>query len=216
VTTAVGRKGAGSIVVERLRGIGIASNHPLSAALLAAANQAGLRARGYANPAAMKWSKMVTNLIANASSAILDLPPARIFADPALYCIEARQLREALAVMQAMRIPVVDLPSTPVRALAWIVSRLPFSISRPLLVRAVGAGRGAKMPSFHIDLYAGRTKSEVEYLNGAVARYGKKYHVAAPVNQTLTQILMGMTSGEISKEDFAHQPEKLLAQIPGA
>ncbi len=118
--------------------------------------------------------------------------------------------------MRSMRIPVVDLPSTPVRALAWIVSRLPLSISRPLLVRAVGAGRGAKMPSFHIDLYAGRTKSEVEYLNGAVARYGKKYHVAAPVNKTLTQLLVGMASGEIAKEDYAHQPEKLLAQIPGA
>ena len=216
VTTAVGRKGAGSIVVERLRGIGIAMTHPLSQALLEAANRAGLKARGYANPAAMKWSKLLTNLIANASSAILDMPPGQIFADPALYCIEARQLREALAVMRAMRIPVVDLPSTPVRALAWIVSRLPYAVSRPLLVRAVGAGRGAKMPSFHIDLYAGRTKSEVEYLNGAVARYGKKYNVAAPVNKTLTQILMGMTSGEIAKEEYAHQPAKLLAQIPGA
>lgn len=216
VTTAVGRKGPGSIVVERLRGIGIASTHPISAALLTAANRAGLRARGYANPAAMKWSKLVTNLLANASSAILDLSPGQIFADPALYCIEARQLREALAVMRAMRIPVVDTPSTPVRALAWIVTRLPFSLSRPLLVRAVGAGRGAKMPSFHIDLYAGRTRSEVEYLNGAVARYGKKHHVAAPVNETLTRILLEMTSGAVPKEAYAHQPQKLLAEIPGA
>lgn len=214
VTTAVGRKGPGSIVVERLRGVGIA-DHPLAPALLAAANQAGLRARRYANPAAMKWSKMVTNLIANASSAILDMPPAQIFADPDLYCMEARQLREALAVMRAMRIPVVDLPSTPVRALAWAVTRLPLAVSRPLLARAVGGGRGAKMPSFHIDLYAGRPNSEVEYLNGAVARYASKVHVAAPVNQTLTKILLEMTAGTIAREEYARQPAKLLAMIPG-
>ena len=215
VTTAVGRKGSGSIVVERLRGIGIAATHPVSAALLEAANWAGLRARGYANPAAMKWSKLVTNLIANASSAILDLPPAQIFADHDLYCMEARQLREALAVMRAMRIPVVDLPATPVRALAWIVTRLPLRLSRPLLARAVGSGRGGKMPSFHIDLHAGRPKSEVEYLNGAVARYGKKHHVATPVNATLTRILLDMTNGTTAREEYARQPQKLLAQLPG-
>lgn len=214
VTTAIGRRGPGSIVVERLRGIGIAATHPLSPALVAAANQAGLRASAYANPAAMKWSKLLTNLLTNASSAILDMTPAQIFANQSLYCIEARQLREALRVMAVQNIPVVDLPSTPVRMLAWIISNLPYTISRPLLARAVGAGRGAKMPSFHIDLYAGRPKSEVDYLNGAVTRYGTKFHIATPVNRVLTEVLLGLTSGEIPKEEYAHKPEKLLAQIP--
>ena len=59
------------------------------------------------------------------------------------------------------------------------------------MVRAVGGGRGGKMPSFHIDLHTGRGKSEVEWLNGAVARYGIKFGVPAPVNQRLTAILMG-------------------------
>lgn len=215
VTTAVGRKGAGEIVVERLRGIGIAVNHPLGPRLVKAAAEAGLRPRGYTNPAAMKWSKMITNLIANASSAILDMTPAQIFADRCLYKIEIRQLREALRVMQAMNIPVVDLPGTPVRALAWAVSSLPLALSRPLLFRAVGKGRGGKMPSFHIDLHSGRGKSEVGYLNGAVVRYGEKYHISTPVNRTLTEILIKMTAGEIDKNAYAHRPEKLLEKIPG-
>jgi 2-dehydropantoate 2-reductase len=214
VTTAVGRRGAGSIVVERLRGIGITTVHPLSAALLDAANQAGLRAKGYSNPAAMKWSKMITNLITNATSAILDMTPGEIFARSDLYCIENRQLREALRVMRAQNIPVVDLPSTPVRLLALVIERLPRSISRPLLARAVGAGRGAKMPSFHIDLVAGRRKSEVDYLNGAVVRYGRKFHVSTPVNQVLNETLLAMVRGDVSRERYARSPEKLLAQIP--
>lgn len=214
VTTAVGRKGPGEITVERLRGIGISTLHPLSPALVETANRAGLQARGYDNPAAMKWSKMVTNLITNASSAILDMTPAQIFDHPGLFCMEIRQLREALRVMQAQNIPVVSLPSTPVKLLAWIVMRLPLALSRPLLARSVGAGRGGKMPSFHIDLAAGRKQSEVEYLNGAVVRYGEKYHVNTPVNKVLTETLLAMTAGSITREFFAHQPEKLLSQIP--
>jgi len=214
VTTAIGRKGPGEIVVERLRGIGVAANHPLGPALVTAMNQAGLRATAFSNPAAMKWSKLLTNLIANASSAVLDMTPGQIFSHPGLYRMETRQLRETLHVMRAQNIPVVDLPATPVRALAWAISNLPLPVSRLLLQRSVGKGRGEKMPSFHIDLYSGRGKSEVDYLNGAVVRYGKHYHVAAPVNQTLTRILIAITQGEIPRETYAHQPEKLLVEIP--
>ncbi len=213
VTTAIGRKGLGNIVVERLRGIGIATNHPASLKLVAAADQAGLNARPYANPYAMKWSKMLTNLLANASSAILDMPPDQIFADPALFQMEVYQLREALKVMKAQGIPVVDLPATPVRLLALLVSTLPPRLSQPLMRRTLGSGRGAKMPSFHIDLHSGRGKSEVDYLNGAVVRFGERLHIPTPVNRTLNDILLALTSGKLAVDTYAHQPQKLLAEV---
>src|SRR5581483_4244816 len=78
VTSAIGRRGAGDIVLERLRGIGIATSHPLSDRLLAAANAALLNAQAFSNAAAMKWSKMLTNLIANPTSAILDMTAAEV------------------------------------------------------------------------------------------------------------------------------------------
>lgn len=214
VTTAIGRKGPGGIVVERLRGIGVATDHPWGVGLRAAADAAGLRARGYANPAAMKWSKMLTNLLANASSAILNMPPGQIFAHPGLYAMEMHQLREALRVMAAQGIPVVDLPATPVRALAFAARWLPPRLSQPLVRRAVGSGRGAKMPSFHIDLHGGRGKSEVDYLNGVISRYGKRLHIETPVNTTLTRILLQLTNGEIDLGTYDNQPEKLLKAIP--
>ena len=213
VTTAVGRKGPGDISVERLRGIGVATNHPSGPILLPVMNAAGLKARGYPNPAAMKWSKMLTNLLANASSAILDMPASEIFAHPGLYEMEIRQFREALQVMAAQKLPVVDLPATPVRALAWMASALPLRISQPLLKRALGSGRGGKMPSFHIDLYSGRGKSEVQYLNGAVARYGARLQTPTPINQRLTEILLRLTNGELPIDTYAHQPEKLLQAL---
>lgn len=215
VTSAVTRRAAGDILLERLRGIGLAGSHPLIPALDNVFNQAGLRPKRYADARAMKWSKMLTNLIANASSAILDMAPIQIFAEPQLYIVEVKMLREALEVMGGLKIPVIDLPATPVRAFAWIIKIFPTLLSRPFLLQALGKGRGGKMPSFHIDLYAGRKKSEVEYLNGAVVRFGEKLGIPTPVNRVLTQTLQAMVNGEISKEKFQHQPERLLRLMPG-
>jgi len=134
-----------------------------------------------------------------------------IFSDPRLYRLEIAQLREALAVMKAQKIGVVDLPGTPVRALAFAVRMLPLMVSRPLLGKAVGGGRGAKMPSFHIDLHSGRGKSEVDYLNGAVVRAGEKMGVPTPVNKILTDTLLQLTNGEFSINTFDHKPDKLLS-----
>jgi 2-dehydropantoate 2-reductase len=214
VTTAVGRRGAGDIVCERLRGVGVAAGHSLSELLVAALDGAGLRAQLFPNADDMKWSKMLTNLIANASSAILDMPPSEIFANPDLYRLEIEQLRETLAVMRAKNIQVVDLPGTPVRLLSFAVSYLPLIVSRPFLSKAVGGGRGAKMPSFHIDLHNGRGKSEVDYLNGAVVRAGREAGIPTPVNHLLTQTLLKLTNGEWPLEQFRSQPEQLLQMWP--
>ncbi len=164
VTSAIGRQAVGQVRLERLRGIGVADEHEIAPRLVAAMAAAGLNARLYPRAAAMKWSKLLTNLIANASAAILDMTPAEIFAHRGLFDMEIAQLREALAVMGAQQIPVVDLPGTPTRALAMAVKRLPAGVARPILRRAIGRGRGGKMPSFHIDLHSGRGKSEVELL----------------------------------------------------
>jgi 2-dehydropantoate 2-reductase len=212
VTSAIGRGGLGNIALERLRGVGIADGHPLSGRLAETFERAGLRPRLYPRAADMKWSKLLTNLLANATSAILDLTPAQIFADPRLYRIEMVQMREALAVMSALGARVVDLPGTPVRLLALGV-HLPGVIARPLMQRAVGGGRGGKMPSFHIDLHTGRSQSEVEYLNGAVWRYGAQLNLSTPVNRLLTETLLALTRGEEPVEAWRNKREKLLDRL---
>lgn len=212
VTSAIGRRAAGDIVLEKLRGLGVAKGHALSEKLAAALNAAYLNAQLFDNAASMKWSKMLTNLIANPTSAILDMTVREVFANKDLYRLEIDMLRECLAVMEAQKFEVVDLPGTPVRALAYATT-LPLWLSRPMLSRAAGAGRGAKMPSFHIDLYSGRGKSEVEYLHGAVVRAGENCGVPTPVNKVLTETLVALTGKEIPLEEFAHQSEKLLSEI---
>jgi 2-dehydropantoate 2-reductase len=212
VVHSVGRRGAGDIVLERLRGIGIASTNPLSEELITVFNSAYLNARAYSNPVAMKWSKMMTNLTSNPLSAILDLTAAEVFADSRLFRLEMAMVHECIAVMKAQGIPLVDLPDAPVRELA-VVSNLPLWLSRLLLAGAAGSARGAKMPSFHIDLYSGRGKTEAEFLHGAVVRAGEKFGVPTPVNKVLTEIVMALFRKEIPLDEYAHQPEKLLAKI---
>ncbi len=214
VTSAVRRLDAGKVILERLRGIGIAGRGDLHLRLVRAFNGAGLNARLYRHAGDMKWSKMITNLLANATSAILDMTPTEIFDHPQLFRLEIAQLREALRVMAGEHFQPVDLPETPVRALVFAVRRLPLALARTLLKNAVGSGRGGKMPSFYIDLHSGSGRSEVDYLNGAVVRHGEHLGIPTPVNRLLNDTLLALTRGELPLDNFARQPEKLLAKIP--
>ena len=213
VTSSVGRLGAGEIVLERLRGVGLSAGHPMSEELRETFSRAGLNARLYANPMAMKWSKMLTNLLGNATSAILDLFPVEIFGDRALFSLEMEMLQEAQNVMAALHIPVVGLPGTPIDWLVRAVRVLPTRISQRLLRKALGSGRGGKMPSFHIDLAAGRKRSEVEFLNGAVVRFGERVGVPTPVNMVMTSTLLGLVTGQLERRNFSHHPEALFLLI---
>ncbi len=195
VTTAVAKEGIGKIKLERLRGVGLAAGHQLTNRLAAAMNAAGLNARLYPNANSMKWSKLLTNLLCNATCAILDLSPAQVMANPELFDLEMRQLREALAVMRALKLNVVNLPGTPVSALAF-GTRLPATLARPLMERAVGSGRGGKMPSLHIDLHSGKDRSEVDWLNGAVVRAGERMGIKTPVNKLLNEMLKKLVKKE--------------------
>ncbi len=212
VTSAIGRRGVGDIVLEKLRGAGVAAGHPLSEKLVAALDGAFLKCRLYPEPHGMKWSKMLTNLIANPTSAILNMTAAQVFANNKLYELEIDMLSECLAVMAAQNLQVTDLPGTPVKLLAF-ATKLPLWLSKPFLARAAGSGRGAKMPSFHIDLYSGRGQSEVEYLHGAVVRAGREFNVPTPVNAVLTETLLALTNKEIPLEEYADQPQKLLSKV---
>jgi 2-dehydropantoate 2-reductase len=213
VTSAVGRRGPGDVILERARGMGIASGHPLSSKVAQALSDAHLNAHIFKSATAMKWSKMLTNLQANASSAILDMTPLEILSDHALYRMEIAQLREAIAVMKGLNLSPVDLPGAPVRLFAFAVKSLSPALSQPLLSRIAGGGRGQKLPSFHIDLHGGRGKSEVDYLNGAVVRFGERLGIATPINRWLNETVLGLTSGRIALDEYRHQPEKFLRTL---
>jgi 2-dehydropantoate 2-reductase len=84
---------------------------------------------------------------------------------------------------------------------------------KPILSRIVAAGRGDKMPSFHIDLMAGKKENEVSFHNGAVVQAGRELDIPTPVNNALTEILLMIARKEIDYQLFNGRPQKLVSEI---
>ncbi|MBO9360930.1 MAG: ketopantoate reductase family protein [Thermoflexus sp.] len=202
----------GIVRLERLRGgIGLApmDRHLDLRQWAMALRMAGFATRLYADPMAMKWSKLLLNLIANATCAILDWSTKQALRDPRAFAIERAAFREALSVMGALSLRPVSLPGYPVPLLAWAMSRGPDALLRPVL-SAVGArGRGGKLPALHMDLRRG-TRLEVEAYTGAVVRHGTCIGVPTPVHRALTEILTGLADGRERPEAWRGNPAALL------
>ena len=161
----------------------------------------------------LKWSKALLNMVGNATAAILNRHPRIVYDYRPTFELEVAMLKEALAVMKKQGIRSIDLPGSPTRKLAWAVRYLPRELLQPLLARAVGSGRGNKLPSFQIDLNAGKTVNEVLYHNGAVAQVGKTLGIPTPVNAALTSVLLRLARGELEREAFSGSPKALLRAV---
>ena len=153
------------------------------------------------------------NMMANATCAILDEEPATVFADPALVDLELAAWREAFAVMRGDGIQPVNLGKYPFRWLAPLIRTLPNGLLRPLLRSQVAGARGGKLPSLHIDLNSGKGRSEVGWLNGAVAQKGAEIGVATPVNRLLTRTLLGLVEGSEARDRWRHNHSLLLGAV---
>ena len=213
LTSAIQRLEAGVLRVEKARGIGLHAGHPLSAALCADFGAAGLKPRLYRDADGMKWSKLLTNLVANATSAILDTSAEEVFRHRGLYRLEVEALRETVRVMRALGLRPVNLPGVPAGLLAAAVF-LPDALTHPILRRAAASGRGEKRPSFAYDI--GRGRSEVGWLNGAVVAHAARLMIAAPANGVLTELLTALVEGRREPASLRGRPELLLAEAARA
>ncbi|RLC66548.1 MAG: ketopantoate reductase family protein [Chloroflexi bacterium] len=173
--------------------------------------EAGFKVSAYSDHRAPKWSKLLLNILGNASAAILGWPPDRVFADPGLFALERTAFLEALSVMRAMGVRPVSLPGYPVPLLAWGFRTLPDRLLRPILRRIIAGGRGGKMPSLYLDLARERRRSEVEFLNGAVVRYATELGMDVPANEALYTTLMSIVEGENHWEAYRDRPDELLS-----
>ena len=182
---------------------------------------AGLQVREMPATAPMKWSKLLGNLIANATGAIVGMDAAAIYRDPRLYGVERRQLLEAVAVMSSRGLQPVALPRAPV---PWLVRgiHLPAWLGRPIMVRVVGGARAGKAPSLLIHVQSAppdapcAEPTEVEWMNGAVARVGTETGVPTPVNTRLTALVEEVAADPARRAWFRNRPDRLVAEIEAA
>jgi 2-dehydropantoate 2-reductase len=206
---AVRRLSRGGIVLAAVRG----EVAPTIARLLTAFNAGGLRARVVADPEAMRWSKLLVNLMGNASGAIVDLDPVGVYKDPDLFRLERRQLGEALGVMSRLNLRPIKLFGADARLLP-LAGRLPGALVQPILARVVAGGRGGKRPSLHLHLASGAgSPTEVEWLNGAVAHAATKVGGRAPVNAGLAALVEACNRDPERRAWFRGRPDRLIEAV---
>ena len=219
LTSPIERDANGTLGWRKRRGIALARVQGETAEVEAAVRDAlvsgGLPVAVVRDWRAMKWSKLLTNLIANAVPALLDESAADVYADRRLFEVERSQVREVLAVMQALRLSPLRLPGADVRLLA-LGFRAPASIARPVIRRVVGDARGGKAPSLLLHLRAGGGPSESPWLNGGVARAGLAAGVSTPVNAALGELMEAAAADPAAWARTRNRPDALLAAIPHA
>jgi len=216
LTTPVSKPMSNQIIVERSdRGLGVAPATPGQSITqwVKLLQASGITTVFYKDYESMKWSKALLNIVANATSAILNRPPGVIYKSEAMFDLEVRMLRETLAVMEAKKLDVVDLPGSSAKRLAFGVQKAPKLVLKPILTSIVAKGRGDKMPSFQIDLMAGKGQSEVIFHNGAIAKTGLAHNIPTPVNTALTDVLVRLARQELDWRDFDGKPARLLAEV---
>jgi 2-dehydropantoate 2-reductase len=196
------------------------SARPMLVRLLDDFGRAGLRVREQPSAAPMKWSKLLANLIANATGAILDMDADAIYRDPRLFDVERRQMLEAVAVMKRLGARPVSIPGAPI---PWLVRgmSLPAPLGRPIMARIVGGARAGKSPSLRLHVQGAPADApcaeptEVAWMNGAIARIGAEVGIATPLNARLAALVDEVAAQPERRAWFRGRPDRLLSELAG-
>ena len=121
------------------------------------------------------WGKLLINCAINPLTAIMRVPNGQLPKNPDLCEVMRRVVEEGAAIARSAGIT------------------LPYSdpAAKVLEVCAATAGNRSSMLQ---DIEAGK-KTEINYLNGALVRYGTETGVAAPVNSFLTHLVQALETG---------------------
>lgn len=175
--------------------------------------QAGFHVKGYPSPQGMKWTKLIMNMVGNATSAILDAQPGALFAQRDLVDLEIEAWRETLRVMTAQHIHPINLGSYPLRWLGLLMRVTPQAFLRYLLREEVISARGDKWPSLAIDLSSGKGRTEIDWLNGAVASRGAALGIATPVNHVLTATVQQLCADPSLRAGWRENVPRLVEAV---
>ncbi len=156
-----------------------------------------------------KWSKLLLNVMGNATGAVTGLAP-KVYADhPKLMRLELLLVREAMKVGRAFGIERVDLPGFPIRAMSTMIEKLPLPVISPIVAKKMKTARGEKLPSLFEDLKYPDTPSEFDAMNGAVVRVGAELGVPTPYQSLLMEVFQRCRQEPPFWERLRNNPDRL-------
>lgn len=134
-------------------------------------NHAGLNAELSPNVLLSIWKKAAFNSVMNTFCALLDCNVGSFGNRPGALDLARTVVQEIVQVASSQQIPLTE-------------EMVMHTVEKVFDPRE----SGEHYPSMHQDLQKGRL-TEIDYLNGAVARMGESKGIAVPVNRLLTQLI---------------------------
>ena len=149
-----------------------------------------------------RWSKLVTNAMANGMSAATGLVSRDILLDERLRHFTARLGSEAIRVGQALGYALEEIHHLDPEIIARAgegdaAAKADYDSHR--IAEANKPGGGAHRPSMGQDMMKGR-RTEIEYINGFVAAQAKPMGLPTPANAALTDLVKRIERGEIAAD----------------
>ena len=154
------------VVDNTVAGYTLLESHEQSPAIAAMLTEAGLDGRIIPDIKKEMWRKAVFNCVINPTTALLGCEVG-VIADPRLNPLKQQLIDETLAVAKA--------------------DGVTFDEDFIEVIDRVFAG-ARTIASMSQDLMKGR-KTEIDYMNGAVAELGAKYGIACPVNAAMATMI---------------------------
>ncbi len=149
-----------------------------------------------------RWSKLVTNAMANGMSASTGLISKDILRNDTLRHFGARLGSEAIRVGQALGYELEDVHHIDPEVIAKAGEGDPAATKEydeHRLEEVNKAGGGEHRPSMGQDMVKGR-RTEIEFLNGLIVRKGEEIGIPTRANAALTDIVKRVEKGELQPD----------------
>jgi 2-dehydropantoate 2-reductase len=155
---------------------------PRVAAIGKAFNDAGLLTTVSNNITGAMWDKILVNVATGAITGITRLVYGLMYQVPELEATACAAVAEAMAVAKAKGIEL--------------------SITEPLTAwNKAGRGLPFEFKASMLQTLEKKSVTEIDYINGAVVREGKRLGIPTPVNETLVALIKGIEFGHANPTD---------------
>ncbi len=147
-----------------------------------------------------RWSKLVTNAMANGVSACTGLSGTQMAQNEAVRRFQARLGSEAIRVGQALGYRLEEINHLPPEVIAHAGEGDAQALARyEERVLTQRRGSAEQRPSMGQDMAKGR-RTEIEFLNGFVVREGERVGLAARANDRLVDLVKKVERGELQQD----------------
>ena len=143
-----------------------------------------------------RWAKLATNCMSNAVAGVTGLKSAELRENPDTRVLGIRIAAEVVEVATALGVAVEKIGGAPAQMFGEALSDKATMADLEGLMLKAGKAIGTGRPSLAQDLMKGR-KTEVESLNGYVARKGQEVGVATPFNAAVVEVTRLVEAGEL-------------------